>query len=265
MKTSKPTAEEIVALKSKVEPLLQDWICSKTTKRSPNSLFPSKLAKQINLPTKELERYFEYCIPIGFYGWLAKAKVTIAENVMRAHPDWEDQAIAEFVGYNSEYDFIRAYESTYGVSPFRWRCINLPSFYHIGEVFSRLPPLIEAWEESKGYCLSSTSKKQFAQTLEITVFELELYYRRCYNTTFEQRTEELRIQEAERLILENPELDSAELADMVGYIDAFCFNQMFYRITGQLPIEWKIKNVPGFQNSNRNHIFDDEGVDEWIK
>jgi len=269
MKTPKPTAEETAALKSKVEPLLQDWISSKTRRRSPHSLMPSKLAKLINLPSKDLERYFDYCIPIGFYGWWARTKVIVAENVMRAHPDWEDQIIADFVGYDSENEFVGAYESTYGVSPARWRFINLPSskskFYYTGELFLRLKPLIAAWEESKDYCLFSASKKLLAKTLEITVSELELFYQKCYNTTFEQRIGELRIQEAKRLILENPTLKTAELADMVGYRDAFYFSQVFYRITGQLPNEWKKKNVPGYQNYKREHIFDDEGVVEWTR
>ena len=269
MKTSKPTAEEIAALKSKVDPLLKDWISSKTNRRCPHSLLPSKLAKLINLPTKELERYFDYCIPIGFYGWLSRTKVTIAENVIRAHPDWDDKTIADFAGYDSIDEFVGAYESAYGLSPAWWRYFNLPAcksnYYYTGELYLHLSPLIAAWEESKDYCLSSTSQKQLAQTLGVTVSELELYYRRCHNTTFERRLGELRIQEAKRLILENPKLKTTELTDMVGYRDAFVFSQEFYRITGQLPIEWRKGNVPGYQNSKREYIFDDEGVVEWIR
>lgn len=269
MKTSKPTAEEIAALKSKVEPLLQDWISSKTRRRSPYSLMPSKLAKLINLPTKELEMYFDYCIPIGFYGWLAKTKVTIAENVMRAHPNWDDKTIADFVGYDNKDEFVNAFEYTYRLSPARWRFINLPAaksrFYYEGELFHRLPPLLSAWEESKDYCLSSASKKQLAQYLEITVYELELYFQRCLNTTFEKRIDKLRIQEAKKLILENPNLKTTDLAHMVGYGDSFFFSQVFYNLTGKLPEEWRKTNIPGYHNPKREQVFDDEGVEEWIQ
>lgn len=54
---------------------------------------------------------------------------------------------------------------------------------------------------------------------------------------------QLRIDEAIKLIVSNPEMDIKDIAERVGYFDSHYFSRIFKRKVGQTPSEYRVKNV----------------------
>ena len=260
--------KDINRLRLDVESKLAEWVKANKSRR--HVVTTSTVAKQIGVTTKQIEAYFEYIIKMGFYAWLARLRVIDARDVIEQHVDWDDSRVADFVGFDSADELVSAYVRINGVTPSDLR----DSVYsdlgkmppHIERIVKKLAPFITEWESNKGYCDRSVSKSVLIRQFDTYDAEFDIYYSSVFQTSFEQRLEQLRIEEAKRIMMNSPSVASAEIADLVGFSSPFVFYQIFHQLNGLTPTEWKISQGLADSNSRRDSFpFDDEPVVEWIK
>lgn len=260
--------KEINSLRLEVESKLAEWVKGNQSRRHVVTTY--SVAKQIGVSTKEIESYFEHIIKIRFDDWLTILRAIDAREVIQQHVDWDDSRVADYVGFDSAKEMISAYVRINGMAPSDWRDRNYSEMRkmppHIERIVNRLNPYITEWESNKGYCNRSISKKALMEKFDTYDAEFELYYSFVFQTSFEQRLEQLRIDEAKRIMTKNPSATSSEIADLVGFSGSFAFEQIFHRRNKQTTTEWKIGQGLIDSNSRRDSFpFDDEPVVEWIQ
>jgi len=99
---------------------------------------------------------------------------------------------------------------------------------------------LEAWLESeKPYCNPDFQLLDLRQVLPLNRTYLSQFINTEYGCTFYQWVNGLRIEEAKRLMREQPELKIQDIADRCGFSSRRVFSQIFTRETGTTPTEWK--------------------------
>ena len=101
---------------------------------------------------------------------------------------------------------------------------------------------LEAWIEQKMYLQKELTIEQIANEVKSNRTYVSTFINQRYGTTFREWIALLRIEEAERLLLKNPDLTSAELAEQVGYATQRTFQKFFVQYTGYTPKEWTKHN-----------------------
>lgn len=226
------TQKELDNIRLVVEDRLHNWI--KTSKSRRHVITIPSLAKQLDLPTKQVQTYFDKVCPLGFYGWLAKVRAKAAQEVISQHCDWDDIKVAQYVGLDTSHELEVVFKCTNGMTPSRWR----DSVYqydgkmppHIQRVVDSIAPKLTEWEKNKGYCSLNVSVKDLSKQLDIPNHELELYISVIHPKGFDKHIDQLRISESKKIMTQNPSLSTSDVAKMVGYSGLFTFSQAFYRL-----------------------------------
>lgn len=78
-----------------------------------------------------------------------------------------------------------------------------------------------------------------AESLGVTHSFLQYYFRKFVMIDFRTWRSKLRIQEAQRLIENDPDISLEELREMVGFNHRANFYQQFQKITEMSPTEYK--------------------------
>lgn len=103
------------------------------------------------------------------------------------------------------------------------------------EIISRF----DKWVETKGYCNPDESMQDVSLKLGISRFELSWVSRRVYGDNFLSLRKKLRICEAERLLIHNPEAPVSLISEMVGINDRTNFRRQFQEVCGMSPQQWR--------------------------
>ena len=99
---------------------------------------------------------------------------------------------------------------------------------------------LEKWIESeKPYLQSDFQLMDLRQVLPLNRSYLSQLINSEYGCSFYQWVNRLRIEEAKRLMREQPDLRIQEVADRCGFSSRRVFSQIFTRETGTTPTEWK--------------------------
>lgn len=99
---------------------------------------------------------------------------------------------------------------------------------------------LEKWIESeKPYLHSDFQLMDLRQVLPLNRSYLSQLINSEYGCSFYQWVNRLRIEEAKRLMREQPDLRIQEVADRCGFSSRRVFSQIFTRETGTTPTEWK--------------------------
>lgn len=98
---------------------------------------------------------------------------------------------------------------------------------------------ITYWVESKQFLTSKLTIEKVAHQLNTNRTYLSSYINNSLHKTFQEWINELRIQEAQNLLLENPHLPVGEIALLVGYTDKSNFGKNFTKYTGVSPFNWR--------------------------
>ena len=100
--------------------------------------------------------------------------------------------------------------------------------------------ILEKWIESeKPYLHSDFQLMDLRQVLPLNRSYLSQLINSEYGCSFYQWVNRLRIEEAKRLMREQPDLRIQEVADRCGFSSRRVFSQIFTRETGTTPTEWK--------------------------
>jgi len=98
---------------------------------------------------------------------------------------------------------------------------------------------IAKWVGNKSYKKSGITIKELADELCTNRTYLSNHINSTMNTSFCQWLNNLRIEEAQRLLTDNPSLSLKDLAQDLGYKEQAAFSRHFTGIVGTSPSEWK--------------------------
>ena len=99
---------------------------------------------------------------------------------------------------------------------------------------------LEKWIESeKPYLQSDFQLMDLRQVLPLNRSYLSQLINSAYGCSFYQWVNRLRIEEAKRLMREQPDLKIQDVSDRCGFSSRRVFSQIFTRETGTTPTEWK--------------------------
>ena len=99
---------------------------------------------------------------------------------------------------------------------------------------------LEEWlEKEKPYLNPDFQLTDLRQVLPLNRTYLSQFINTEYGCTFYQWVNRLRVEEAKRLMTEQPELKVQDISDRCGFSSRRVFTQVFSRETGVLPREWK--------------------------
>lgn len=105
--------------------------------------------------------------------------------------------------------------------------------------FAKLDKAIEEWVEKKMYCQYDKTRDQIAEELNTTKELLHLYFAVKVGEDFRTWRTNLRIEEAKKLLLDNPDASINIVAEASGFSDKSNFHRQFVKIVGCSPKEWR--------------------------
>jgi AraC-like DNA-binding protein len=101
--------------------------------------------------------------------------------------------------------------------------------------FAELDRHIEEWVADKGYTEKSVTAKMLVPRFYTNDRYLSAYINTCKKKSFSRWVNELRVEEAQRLMAEHPEMPLPEIASRAGFGTQSHFSQQFRAITGHSP------------------------------
>ncbi|MFI3305509.1 MAG: AraC family transcriptional regulator [Rikenellaceae bacterium] len=97
---------------------------------------------------------------------------------------------------------------------------------------------IKRWIETKGYCSKSALIQDVSATMYTNKQYLSNYINSTYKCSFRIWISKLRIDEAKRILLTNPEMTITAVADHVGFQSLTSFTRAFNQHEGISPTKW---------------------------
>ncbi|MCR5314037.1 MAG: helix-turn-helix domain-containing protein [Bacteroidaceae bacterium] len=98
---------------------------------------------------------------------------------------------------------------------------------------------LQTWVENKRYTDTTQSVKEIAEELGVSYNFLTFYFAQTVGEQFRMWRRSLRIEEAKRLLKEEPELSIPEIGEQVGYNDRGNFYRHFTQSVGLTPTAYK--------------------------
>lgn len=102
---------------------------------------------------------------------------------------------------------------------------------------ARTASAIESWVKDKGYCLPDVGIDEVAARLGISRDQLSAYSVNVLKKNFLTWRKELRMEEAKRLLLVDPDRNLTRLAESLG-VDRSNFRRQFEEVTGMSIAQW---------------------------
>jgi len=98
---------------------------------------------------------------------------------------------------------------------------------------------ISAWHATGGYCDPELTCATMALRLGVKRAELVQYISECHGLTFRVWLSNIRIEEAKRLLMEQPNFSNEAIAQECGFSSRTWLQQKFKASTGMTPAEWR--------------------------
>jgi AraC-like DNA-binding protein len=102
-----------------------------------------------------------------------------------------------------------------------------------------LKKLQDLLSKEKMYCNPDFSLPMLAQELGVSVHALSQIINEGLGKNFFEMAASYRVEEAKRLLIDQPNIKVEEIAEQVGYMSKSSFNTAFKKITGQTPSEFR--------------------------
>lgn len=109
--------------------------------------------------------------------------------------------------------------------------------------YSKLEDNILKWIENKQFLQHEINIQRVAGQLKTNRTYLSEYINTVEKKTFKAWINNLRIEEAKKLLLKHPETPVHEICDMVGFSDKSNFGKQFTLYTGKPPAIWRKSNI----------------------
>lgn len=118
--------------------------------------------------------------------------------------------------------------------------VSLPEYTDVE--FAKLERSLHRWVREKGYREYDKTRDQIADELHTSKEILHLYFTTKMGLDFRSWRTGLRIEEAKRLLIENPDASTSIIAEASGFSDKSNFHRQFVKIVGCSPKEWRESN-----------------------
>ena len=109
--------------------------------------------------------------------------------------------------------------------------------------FDQLEQAINGWEQKKLYTESGITIEQVAGEIKTNRTYLSTYINTYKRMTFNEWINDLRIEEAKRMLISNPQLPVGQIGVMIGLPDKSNFGRQFSKKTGSSPLAWRIRQL----------------------
>jgi len=114
-----------------------------------------------------------------------------------------------------------------------------PSFSSPEDAFKTIEAAVQRWIDSKEYLLPDASPSESAARIGTTSKILYKYCQEVKGEDFRSFRSRLRIEEAKRILQEEPDVPISLVGRRVGINDRSNFTRLFHSFTGELPSSWK--------------------------
>ena len=185
-----------------------------------------------------------------FNEWISKLRMEEAKRILLNQSSLSTEQVGKRLGFSTKSGFMTWFKQQTGVTPEAWRTgvlsrkvskteAEIRSNVYIPQDVRRK---IDKWIDEKGYCKSRLSLVSVADLIGVTTDQLSIFF---YNEGFNQFPvwiSNLRIREAQRLLITYPSMQIVSVAAKTGMTDVKIFRGIFKRLVGELPTEWREKN-----------------------
>lgn len=109
----------------------------------------------------------------------------------------------------------------------------------VNKSFDQLELAIGEWEKQKFFAEPGITIEQVAIQLRSNRNYLSTHMNLHRKMTFKEWINQLRIEEAKRLLTDNPDMPVSQIGAMVGLPDKSNFGRQFSKLTGKSPMAWR--------------------------
>ena len=106
----------------------------------------------------------------------------------------------------------------------------------------RIEHALDRWVNEKKFREYDKTREQIAKELKTSKEMLHLYFVSRIGVDFKTWRTRLRIEEAKKLLMENPEMSTNIVAELSGFSDRSNFHRQFTKIVGCSPKQWRESN-----------------------
>ena len=99
--------------------------------------------------------------------------------------------------------------------------------------------LVQKWVKAKGYRLPHRTLQEAAQNIGTDSVKLHRYCVNSLGMDFRAWRTSLRVEDAKKLLVEEPSIPASQIARIVGITDRSNFFRQFTLITGMSPDDWR--------------------------
>ena len=117
---------------------------------------------------------------------------------------------------------------------------NTPSLRTVRRM-DALERTLSAWLENKGWRVPVRTVGEAAGRLDTDTATLHAYFRDRVGMDFRTWRSRLRLEDAKRMLLENPSMEAAEVGRRTGFSNRSNFARQFQAYTGRTPAQWRKK------------------------
>lgn len=110
--------------------------------------------------------------------------------------------------------------------------------------YAELERALNKWLEDKNFMNPGVTMEDMAVEFGTNRTYLSTYINNEKGMNFCVWINYLRVEEAKKLILEQPDLSIMEISERVGYLTQSHFGKQFLKLTGQTPLVWRQTNYP---------------------
>jgi len=100
---------------SRIEQLTSQWIANGGYLRS--GITMETVASEMGVPRDQLTQWLKTTEWELFAPWLAHLRIEHAKQILRQHPEWANEAVAEICGFSSRVYFQQAFKKAIGMTP----------------------------------------------------------------------------------------------------------------------------------------------------
>lgn len=100
---------------------------------------------------------------------------------------------------------------------------------------------LDSWIEKRGFSNQDISLAKLAQSIGVPTTMLSRYIGICHGVTFRVWLSKIRIEEAKRILISNPDATIEFVAEECGFSSRGYFQNLFKAETGFTPREWRLK------------------------
>ena len=227
---------------------VKKWIRKKGYCQSNLSI--KSVARECGFSDTRFAQYLRQEEDATFNEWISKLRLEETKRILLNQSSLPTEQVGKRVGFSTKSGFITWFKQQTGVTPESWRTGVLTKKVSKAEADIRTNvyvPLearrrIDEWIENKGYCKSRLSLASAAEVIGVTIDQLSIFF---YNEGFNQFPvwiSNLRIREAQRLLITYPSMQIVSVAAKTGMTDVKVFRGIFKRLVGELPTDWREKN-----------------------